>query len=52
MVDTDNKYFIELLKMMRATCSSKMECESCPVYDEDNVDCLLAVGKLGEHPAF
>lgn len=52
MVDADNKLFIDILKMLRTACSSKMECESCPVYDEDNVDCLLAVGKLGGHPAF
>ncbi len=52
MVDADNKLFIEILKMLRTACSSKMECESCPIYDKNNVDCLLAVGKLGGHPAF
>lgn len=52
MVGADNKLFIEILKMLRTACSSKMECESCPVYDKDSIDCMLAIEKLGGPPNF
>lgn len=46
---TSTDLLVSGLKMARAACSARMNCDDCPFYD-DGIECMLSVRELGGPP--